>query len=103
MGEGGSQLSHHGDAVHMREIGLKLTQFLALLFAIFNVRQSSVPLDNISVLIAARNGPNQKPAIFTACTAIAFFILERRAGRQRRSPLAQVLLEVVGVNGNLPG
>ena len=55
MRDGGGQFAHHADPVDVREIRLELAQPLALFFgtlAIFDVREKSVPPDDLSVLIA---------------------------------------------------
>ena len=54
------------------------------------------------MLIAQGHSTDEKPAIFAISIAMACLILEGRAGCQRRSPLVQVLIQVVGVNCELP-
>ena len=81
---------------------LPAAAILLCTFAIFNVCQGSIPLENISVLVAQGHSTDEKPTIFAVGIALACLILERRAGCLRRSPLAQVLIQVAGVNYELP-
>src|SRR6266850_957357 len=69
---------------------------------IVNLHRDSVPLEDISLFISKRYGTSQKPAVFPIRRAPACLILERRAGSQRRSPLVQMPINVVGVNRGLP-
>src|SRR5436853_7604868 len=77
-------------------------QFLFCVLTIVNLHRDSVPLEDISLLISKRYGTSQKPAVFPIRRAPACLILERRAGGQRRAPLLQVSINVVGVNRGLP-
>jgi len=61
--DGGDQFSHHAHPMDMCQIGLELSQSLALLFcplAILNVREGSVPFNNVSMLIPKWYTTHQK-------------------------------------------
>src|ERR1700752_912332 len=94
--ETGNALNGQPKPVFARAHGL----FGAL--TIVNLHRDSVPLEDISLLISKRYGTSQKPAVFPIRRAPACLIFERRSGGQRRAPLLQVPINVVGVNQGLP-
>src|SRR5580658_429162 len=60
-------LPQRAHTIGMCQIGLELTQSLALsfcTFAAFNVREGSVPLNNLSMLVPKWDTTHQKPSIF---------------------------------------
>src|SRR2546426_11356823 len=63
-----------------------------------DVGTRSVPLDNISLLIAQRHGADQEPAIFPVSAAQTHFILVRFPSRHTRAPLFQDSWNVFGLN-----
>src|SRR4030095_10635680 len=69
---------------------------------IVNLHRDSVPLENIPFSISRRNATSQKPAVFPIRRAPPCLILERRAGSQRRAPLLQMPINVVGGNRAVP-
>src|ERR1700730_1900887 len=63
-----------------QELTGKPLQLLLGALAVLNVQGYSVPLDDVSLLVAQRVRANQKPAIFSINAAQAHLILERFAG-----------------------
>src|SRR5271165_71933 len=99
------QLSHHAHPVQVREIGLQLTQSLALqlgALAIFDVRQGPVPFQDLALLIAQRDSPHEKPAVFARRAAMPRLILKWLADGDRVTPLRYMLTVVVRMDCGLP-
>jgi hypothetical protein len=101
----GSQFPHHAHAVDVREICFEFALSLPLCFgplAIFDVRKNSVPLDNLSLLIAQRHTTSQNPAIFPIRSGTkAGLPVERFAISKGGAPLVQKRLTILGMNGSL--
>ncbi len=88
-----------GQIVHeRREAFLALPQRLLSLLAVLDIGTRSVPLDNISLLIAQRHGTDQKPAIFPVSAAQTHFILGRFPGCHVRSPHFHDPRNIFGMN-----
>jgi len=91
----------HAGGNHFEEPFLSCMQrFTAL--AIINIREDSIPSDDLAVLIAQRHGSNQKPPIFAICAAMPHFVLERLTAFERCPPALHVQLKIITVNGGLP-
>ena len=90
----------------MCKIILELTQSLALLFytfAIFNVREGSVPFNDLSIPIPKWNTTHQKPSIFpVAGTTEPRLVFEKLSGRNGEAPLLRVGPKIVRVDCSLP-
>ena len=91
-----------GQPLRFRQISFAAAESFLGPLAIFNVRKHSEPLENVSVLIAQRNSANQKPPIFALGAPMAGFVFKRFTTRQRRTPLAEVLIPLVRMNRRCP-
>src|SRR5216684_3349945 len=65
---------------------------------VLNIDGYSVPLDDVSLLVAQRRGANQEPAIFSVSPPQAYFILGGFPSGQVREPLFQDSWKVFGMN-----
>jgi hypothetical protein len=90
----------------MCQIGLELSQFFTLLlgtFAIFNVREGSVPVNDLSMLAPKWDTAHQKPSIITDSGAteprLAF---EKPTGRNGDAPILGMLCEIFGMDRTPP-
>ena len=93
MRDRGGQFPHHAHAVDVREICLDCAASHAFFgtLAIFDVRENSIPPDDLSVLIAQRHATSQKPAIFPIRSATkARLAFERLACSKGRAPLFRI-------------
>src|SRR6202795_1035819 len=90
----------------MCQIGLELSQLLARLFctfAIFNVRESSVPFNNGSMLVPKWDTTHQKPAIFPVRGAkVPRLVFEKLPGRNRDAPLLGMARKIFAMDRTLP-
>src|SRR5437763_3892051 len=82
-----------------RKKGLVPPQRIFGSLSILDIGTRSIPLDDLSLLIAQRHGADQKPAIFSIGAAQAHFIFVRFPGRHVRTPLFQDSWNVFGMNG----
>src|SRR4029077_19784331 len=92
--------------VDVRKICLQLTQFLAFLFCtfpIFNVREGSVPINNVSTLAPKWDTTHQKPSIIALSGAteprLAF---EGSPGHNGDAPIFGMVSKIFGMNRTLP-
>ena len=73
------------------------------LLQVFNIRSGSIPLDNLSALIAQRDGAMQEPAILPVRSSPeASFIFKRLSSSQRCMPFFRVDSDVRRVKHRLP-
>src|SRR4029077_7226313 len=88
------------------QIVLELTQSLALLFctfAIFNVREVSVPFNNLSMLVPKWDTTHQKPAIFPVRGATEpRLVFEKLSGGNGDAPLLGMAQKVFAMDRTLP-
>src|ERR1700744_1072830 len=97
----GNQFSQRTQPINMCQICFELSQSLALLFctlAIFNVRQGSVPFNNIPMSTPKGYPTHQKPPIFAVRGATeSRLVFENLSGCNRNAPLLGVANKVVGM------
>src|SRR4030095_13855649 len=106
MRDRGGQLPHHAHPAQVCEMGFELPPTLTLffcLFAILDVRENSMPPEDISARIAHRYATSQKPAIFPGRGRThACLVLQGLAGIEGGAPLVQKDLTIFRVTGSHP-
>src|ERR1700720_3291601 len=88
------------------QIVLELTQSLAFLFctfAIFNVREGSVPFNNLPMLVPKWDTTHQKPAIFPVSGATEpRLVFEKLSTCDRDAPLLRMAHKILAMDRTLP-
>jgi len=99
-------LPQNGYSIDVCQIVLELTQSLALsfgTFAIFNVREGSVPFNNVSLLVPEWGTTHQKPAIFPVSGATEpRLVFEKLSGCNRDAPLFRMAHKIFRMDRTLP-
>src|SRR6266481_8237098 len=87
-----------GQALSFGQLAFALLELLFRALAILNVDRDSVPLNEVSLLVAQRRCANQEPTIFPVSTPQAHFILVPFPSRHLRAPLFQDSGNVFGMH-----
>src|SRR5271165_4666788 len=90
------------NALPLSQESFAALQVLLCFFALINVRQGSVPFDDVSMRIVQRHSPNQKPEIFSIRAPTPRLIFERLTACQGSLPRFHVLIKIVWMNRGLP-
>ena len=85
-------------ALGFAPVGLTPSKGLFGPVAFLDVDRGSIPIDDVSQLIAQRHIADQQPAILPVCSPHPCLTLHRFPGRHGCLPLVDVLGEVIGMN-----
>src|SRR5205823_13570902 len=93
--DGGNHFSHRADPARMGKICLELFG----MFAVFNVREGSVPFNNGSMLVPMWDTTHQKPPIFPVSGATEpRLIFEKLSGCNGDAPPLGMAHEILGMD-----